>query len=108
VLHKDLDEVEGKEVSLWKSWTSNTGDRLPWPEPDEDFSDEIRTFFNGEELLQMELLLKSTLKLSEAAVRAWMDELLLGCDDETMKGLLLALLPHVQWVNYISCALHPS
>ncbi|KAK5169477.1 uncharacterized protein LTR77_005453 [Saxophila tyrrhenica] len=69
--------------------------------PREDLSDQDQTFWSLGELGKFEEIMKTCLKLSPVATAAWMTELRQG-SDRPLKGILIALLPRLRRVNYIS------
>ncbi|KAK5692399.1 hypothetical protein LTR97_010707 [Elasticomyces elasticus] len=88
--------------SEWKTYHwSGIGDDEAWLEPIEDHSHLDRTFFHDHEVEAFERMMRDQLHFVDSEVDHWL-ELIRAGNDEPLKGMLIALSPHLNRVNIIA------
>lgn len=89
----------------WKTWSFyhpyGLDDPDDWPEPSEDHSMLDQSFYTDDELDTFARLMIMELHLSAEDTEEWMSKLREGWD-EPLKGLLMALSPKLDRVNFVA------
>ncbi|KAK5718728.1 hypothetical protein LTR15_008462 [Elasticomyces elasticus] len=90
--------------SEWKTyhWSGFDATKV-WLEPAHDHSHLDETFFRPKELEAFEHILSNQLHYSKGDSEHWIEKIHDG-DDESLKGMLIALSPHLNRVNFLA---HP-
>lgn len=92
----------------WKTWIFTYGNydendeiRQDWPDPREDYSHYDQSFFDPRELEKYESIMRDQLRLHEAEIEDWMGNVRGGWD-EPLKGMLMALAPALDRVQFVA------
>lgn len=75
-----------------------------WPDPAEKHAALNEAFFGPQELLHYMDVMRNTMAMNEQDAADWMQKVREGFD-EPLKGMLIALAPKVDRVNFIACVL---
>ena len=90
------------DFSKWKSIIFNYYSKdEDWPEPAEDHSGLDQSYYSDEELQAYKSLVQSRLRFTETEALHWVERIEQG-DDEPIKGILMALAPRLDRVNFIA------
>ncbi|KAK5689225.1 hypothetical protein LTR17_026427 [Elasticomyces elasticus] len=86
----------------WKTYHwSGSGVNEAWLEPVEDHSHLDKTFFRDQEYEMFKHIMRDQLHFADSEVDHWLERTRYG-HDESLKGMLIALSPHINRVNYIA------